>query len=108
MPDAVLASLEALQNKIATQLGTTPFAFISVKPSVQRFGILDRIVAVNNGAQRILAQRPQSFFIDIATPSLQNDGSPRRSLYADDGLHLSPEGYALWTQMTRCFLPRLI
>jgi lysophospholipase L1-like esterase len=107
MPDAVLGSLHALQEKVASQLGETPFAFISIKPSVQRFGILDRIVAVNAGARRLLAERPQSFYIDIASPSLQNDGMPRRSLYADDGLHLSPEGYALWAQMIRCFLPRL-
>ena len=106
-PDAVLGSLHALQEKVASQLGATPFAFISVKPSVQRFGILDRIRAVNEGAQRILVTRPQSFYIDIATPSLGNDGTPRRSLFADDGLHLSAEGYALWTQVVRCFLPRL-
>lgn len=108
MPDAVLASLHALQQKVADQLGETPFAFVSIKPSLQRFGILDRIQAVNTGAQRLLAERPQSLYIDIATPSLQNDGTPRPSLYADDGLHLSPEGYALWTQVIRCYLPRLI
>jgi lysophospholipase L1-like esterase len=108
MPDAVLGSLNALQYKIATQLGETPLAFISIKPSVQRFGIMDRINAVNAGAQRVLAERSQSFYIDIATPSLQNDGMPRRSLYGDDGLHLSAEGYALWAQMIRCFLPRLV
>jgi lysophospholipase L1-like esterase len=39
---------------------------------------------------------------------MQNDGTPRRSLYADDGLHLSREGYALWAQMVRCYLPRLV
>ncbi len=108
MPDAVLASLETLQNKVAAQLGETPFAFISIKPSLQRFGILDRILAVNEGAQRLMSTRPQSFYIDIATPSLQNDGTPRPSLYADDGLHLSSEGYALWGQVIRCYLPRLI
>jgi lysophospholipase L1-like esterase len=108
MPDAVLASLDALQNNVSDQLGETPFAFISIKPSMQRFGILDRITAVNDGARRLLAQRPQSFYIDIATPSMQNDGTPRRSLYADDGLHLSREGYALWAQMVRCYLPRLV
>lgn len=107
MPDAVLGSLHLLQQKVAAQLGDTPFAFISIKPSIQRFGIIDRINAVNNGARRLLAERPQSFYIDIATPSLQNDGTPRASLYADDGLHLSPEGYALWAQVIRCYLPRL-
>jgi hypothetical protein len=61
MPDAVLSSLHLLQQKIAAQLGETPFAFVSIKPSIQRFGIIDRINAVNAGAQRLLAERPQSF-----------------------------------------------
>ena len=108
MPDAVLSSLHLLQQKVATQLGETPFAFISIKPSIQRFGIIDRINAVNTGAQRLLAERPQSFYIDIATPSLQNNGMPQASLYGDDGLHLSQHGYALWTQVIRCYLPRLM
>lgn len=108
MPDAVLASLNALHHKVAALPGDTPFAFISIKPSIQRFGILDRITAVNAGARRLLAERTQSFYIDIATPSLQNDGTPRRSLYADDGLHLSAEGYALWAQVVRCYSPRLV
>ncbi|MBC8104612.1 MAG: GDSL family lipase [Cytophagales bacterium] len=108
MPDAVLGSLAELHHKIADRLASVPFGFISVKPSIQRFGILDRIHAVNDGARRILATRPQSFYIDVATPMLQNSGLPRPELFADDGLHLSYEGYALWAQVLRCHLSRLV
>jgi len=106
-PDAVLASLAALHSKVQDRLGATPFAFVAIKPSPSRWEIIDRITAVNEGARRILADRPQSFFVDVSTPMLQNDGRPRASLFSEDGLHLSPAGYALWTQVVRCYLPRL-
>ena len=108
MPDAVLASLQTLQEKVKAQLGETPLAFLSVKPSPARAAIQGRIGAVNEGARRLLAGRPQSFFVDVFTPMLDNGGRPRPALYADDGLHLTEDGYALWTQMVHCYLPRLV
>ena len=32
------------------------------------------------------------------------DEKPRRELFVEDGLHLSPDGYRLWTTLVRPFL----
>ena len=43
-------------------------------------------------------------YVDLATPMLGGDGTPRVELFADDGLHMSEEGYALWDSVLRSHL----
>jgi lysophospholipase L1-like esterase len=33
------------------------------------------------------------------------DGKPRKALFLDDGLHLSPQGYHLWSTLLQPLLP---
>ena len=40
-------------------------------------------------------------FIDFDTLMLGWDEKPRRELFVEDGLHLSPQGYQLWTTVLR-------
>ena len=50
---------------------------------------------------RLLAARPLGYFIDAHAPMLGRDGQPVAGLFAEDGLHLSPEGYRLWAEILR-------
>ena len=43
-------------------------------------------------------------FLDVDGPMLGWDEKPRKELYLDDGLHLSPQGYQLWTTLLRPLL----
>ena len=49
---------------------------------------------------RNLTQRIAEY-LDIATPMLGASGEPRGELFAFDGLHLSREGYRVWTDVIR-------
>jgi lysophospholipase L1-like esterase len=40
-------------------------------------------------------------YVDVATPMLGADGEPRPELFIVDGLHMSAEGYALWTTVLK-------
>ena len=42
--------------------------------------------------------------MDVFTPMLGADGKPRPELFVEDGLHLTPEGYALWTRALAAIL----
>ena len=48
--------------------------------------------------------RPSLHFIDVSEAMLGEEGQPIESVFVEDGLHLSAEGYALWTSIVR---PRL-
>ena len=43
----------------------------------------------------------QARFVDVESSMLGEDGRPRKSLFAEDGLHLSDEGYQIWTRLVR-------
>ena len=43
-------------------------------------------------------------FIDVYTHMLGEDGLPRPELYISDQLHMTPVGYALWTDIVRPYL----
>jgi lysophospholipase L1-like esterase len=101
--EAVVASLHALLNQIDTTLGPIPVAFMAIKPSPARWELRRAIGQVNDAARQMLMARPCGQFIDMYHPMLDRDGQPVTALFADDGLHLSPEGYQLWTDILRSY-----
>jgi lysophospholipase L1-like esterase len=47
--------------------------------------------------------------VDVATPMLGPGATmPAATLFVDDGLHLSAEGYALWNRILAPVLARLV
>ena len=51
-----------------------------------------------------LMAHPGVDYIDVFTPMLTTDGSPRSELFRQDALHLNEAGYALWRSTIRPFL----
>lgn len=98
-PEAVVESFQALLQKVTQQLGDTKLMFMSIKPSPARWPIIDQIRRTNMAIMEALATRPHSYYIDVFHPMLGDDGRPQPLLYSEDGLHLSPAGYRLWTQI---------
>jgi hypothetical protein len=60
--------------------------------------------AVNAIVRAICSRDDRLAFIDVDGPMLGWDEKPRPSLFKADGLHLSDEGYQLWTTLLRPFL----
>ncbi len=102
-PVAVIASLRALLRKVDSYCGPIPFAFISIKPSPARMLLTETIRQTNLLIRDELVQRPSSYFIDVFSAMLGSDGRPRRELFVDDGLHLSPVGYRLWAEVVLAY-----
>jgi lysophospholipase L1-like esterase len=49
-------------------------------------------------------QHPLVDYVDVFTPMLTADGSPRTELFRKDALHLNDQGYALWRKIIRPFV----
>ncbi|MBV8487287.1 MAG: hypothetical protein JO161_03305 [Planctomycetaceae bacterium] len=97
-PEQVLVSLRDLLRQVDTLLGPIPLAFLSIKPSPARQYLDKSIRRCNTMAREEITARPTGLFIDVYPRMLGADRRPRAELYADDGLHLSPLGYRLWTE----------
>jgi len=48
------------------------------------------------------------YYADIATPMLATGMPPSKSLFAEDGLHLSDKGNALWASVIRPVLEKAL
>lgn len=98
-PQQVFGDFRALVQRIHREQPQTPVAFIAVKPSIARWSMADRVHETNALVAAYAASNPHVEFIDIATPMLGDDGTPRPELFLDDDLHLSEAGYELWASI---------
>jgi lysophospholipase L1-like esterase len=71
-------------------------AFVSIKPSIARWALIDQIRAANSMIRDFATRDPRLLYVDTYTPMLGQDGRPRRELFIEDGLHMNDSGYALW------------
>lgn len=101
-PETLLSRFEQFAGGVRMRLGWTPIVYVSVKPSPARFWNSAKVGAANDLIQQAISLRwREAVFVDLYQPMLDASGAPRAELFDSDGLHLSPAGYALWSQAIR-------
>lgn len=95
-PEQVFDDFRELVDVIHDELPQTRVAFIAVKPSVARWRLADQVRRTNELVRELAEAEPLVEYIDIFTPMLGPDGTPRPGLFVEDGLHLNARGYELW------------
>lgn len=103
-PEAVAADFRTFAGKVFETLPRTRIAFIAVKPSLQRWALIGRVREANALIRAFCETDERLAFVDVDGPMLGWDERPRQELFVQDGLHLSAEGYALWTVLVRPLL----
>ncbi|MHC4738402.1 MAG: GDSL-type esterase/lipase family protein [Planctomycetota bacterium] len=84
-----------------TKIPQTPIIFIGIKPSLSRWKLWGEMKEANMVIKDFSAGNENLFYFDSATPLLGDDGRPKPELFKADQLHLSKEGYKLWTERLR-------
>jgi lysophospholipase L1-like esterase len=97
--DAVVADFQRFLDLKTEKLGDTPVYFISLKPSKLRFAQLALQAEVNNRIKAMGEQRSDLRYVDVVPPML-DQGAPK-DIFIGDGLHMTPDGYVLWTGVVR-------
>jgi lysophospholipase L1-like esterase len=100
----VTVQFERFVRAIHATLPQTRIVFIGIKPSPQRWLTIDRARATNERIRTLCSRDDRLAYLDVDGVMLGWDEKPRKELYAGDGLHLSPQGYQLWTTLLRPFL----
>jgi hypothetical protein len=100
----VAIQFERFIRAIHTKLPDTRIIFIGIKPSPQRWLTIDRARAANEAIRTLCSRDDRVAFLDVDGAMLGFDEKPRKELYLEDGLHLSPQGYQLWTTLLRPLL----
>jgi hypothetical protein len=94
----------AFVRTIHAALPQTRIAFVGIKPSLARWGMIGKVREANALVRSSCEADPRLAFIDVDGPMIGWDGRPREDLFVADGLHLSEKGYELWTVLTRPLL----
>ncbi|RPD46032.1 GDSL-type esterase/lipase family protein [Paracnuella aquatica] len=92
----VVNRFTALFTQIRSKLPGVPFTFVSIKPSPSRMHLMHKMAAANGAIRAFLQQHPQTAFVDVFTPMLNDAGRPRPELFVSDSLHMNRQGYVLW------------
>jgi lysophospholipase L1-like esterase len=103
-PQQVLDDYKAFVTKVRAALPATRVAFIAIKPSIQRWALIDKIRAANALVCKYAETDDWLGYIDVDGPMLGWDEKPRKELFVEDGLHMTPKGYEVWTALVRPFL----
>ena len=103
-PQQVFDDYKAFVSKVHAALPATRIAFIAIKPSIQRWALVDKVRAANALIREYGAADERLGFVDIDGPMLGWDEKPRKELFVADGLHMTPKGYEVWTGLLRPFI----
>jgi hypothetical protein len=100
--ERVLADFDEFMKMKHAELGETPVYFISVKPSKLRWWQFALQSQVNDAIRTRVKTEHDLHYIDVAS-SMLDHGRPK-DIYGPDHLHMSAEGYAIWTKAVKAVL----
>jgi hypothetical protein len=94
--DQVLGDLRCIAEQLHAAAPGAPLLYIGITPTPARWSVWSTAAEVNASWQALSALHPSLHYIDVPAAFLARGEPPEAGLFLDDGLHLSPEGYALW------------
>jgi len=108
-PEEVFIFFKQLVASVRERFGDIPCAFISVKPSIIRWNIVDSIRYTNTLIEaEIKKQGGNLHFINVYNQMTDNSGYPKREFLDPDGLHINAKGYDLWRRVVTEYIAHSI
>ena len=104
-PDETYADFFHFMKLKDNALGATPVYFIAAKPSKSRLEQLPQQAQLNARVKALADRRDDLVYIDVVGPMLKPDGTPK-DIFVEDNLHMTPEGYAIWTPIVDAALDK--
>jgi lysophospholipase L1-like esterase len=96
-PAQVLADYRTFVDRVLAAKADTRIIFIAIKPSLARWALWSKMQEANTLVERYSATNPHLRYLDLSPQMLGADGRPRPELLLQDGLHMTPAGYDIWT-----------
>jgi len=104
-PEEVFIFFQQLVASAQRHFGDIPLAFISIKPSISRWNIVESIRYTNKIIEEEVRRLGGNLhFINVYHKMTDNAGYPKREFLDPDGLHINEKGYALWKEILLNYL----
>ncbi|MBE0536253.1 MAG: hypothetical protein IH624_11345 [Phycisphaerae bacterium] len=98
-PQEVLDDYKAFVIRVQEVLPRTCIIYMPIKPSGSRWTLWEKAAEANRLVKEYSVDDTRLFFVDGVTPLLGAAGTPDDRFYIADKLHLSDEGYKVWTKL---------
>jgi lysophospholipase L1-like esterase len=106
-PEEVLIFFREFLVKLRQTYPAIPFYYLSIKPSISRVEIIDKIQHTNKLIEdEINNTAENTYFVNIYDKMIGKNGKPIATLFEEDGLHLNRDGYLVWREiiLNECLL----
>lgn len=98
-PEEVFGDYKTFIKIVHDKFPRVPIIYMSIKPSASRWELWPTMNRANSLIRDYSVNDTRLFYVDGATPFLGADGKPDAKYYLSDKLHLSVEGYKIWTEL---------
>ncbi len=95
----ILEDFQEFVEAVLTGQPSTRIVILSIKPSLARWDVWPEMQKSNAAIEAYAATDARVDFIDVGTDMLGADGLPIAEYLVSDGLHMTPEGYAVWNRI---------
>ncbi len=102
--DVVVERFKTFYQKIRTKFPNIEVDYISIKYSPSRENLWPQMKEANKKIAAFMKKQPNAEFIDITKVMQDADGKVRKDLFVEDMLHMTPEGYKLWTSVMKPYM----
>ncbi len=100
----VVNRFKTFYKKIREKFPNTEVDYISIKYSPSREELWPQMKETNQKIAAFMKKQPNSEFIDITKAMEDANGNVRKDIFLEDMLHLTPEGYKIWTKVMNPYM----
>lgn len=102
--DIVVSRFKTFYKKIREKFPLIQVDFISIKYSPSRENLWPQMKEANKKIAKFMKREKNADFIDITNVMNDAKGNVREDLFVEDMLHMTPEGYRLWTSVMNNYI----
>jgi len=102
--EIVFGDFCVLYGMIKAKLPNAQVYYIAIKPSLNRWNKVIEMQKANTMIHEYLNTKSNAAFVDIFSPMIDITGKPSEKWFLEDGLHMTDEGYLLWTKILAPFI----
>lgn len=95
-PAVIMKDTRKVAHQLNKALPAVPVVLISPKPSLERWELRETYTKLNDCFEKYAARNEKIDFINVWPVMLNEEGTPVKELFIEDGLHMSKAGYDLW------------
>ena len=101
---SAVGRFKTLFQLIRTGLPGVPIAYVSMKPSLNRWSLRGKFQAADGYIKYFLSLQKKTDFVDVWDLMLSPSGWPQPNIFGPDRLHMNALGYRLWKPLIQTVL----